>query len=72
MRFIPVAEAAKMLNIHKNTLYRLARQGGIPAIRVGRSVRISEEHLRRMIVAREIEGLGSENSPSKEERAHER
>lgn len=50
MKFITVPQAAKMLAVHKQTLYRLVKEGRVPSIRVGRSVRISEDHLMRMVL----------------------
>jgi len=36
-RFMTVAEAAKYLEVHRSTLYKLIRQHRIPALKIGSS-----------------------------------
>lgn len=51
VRFLTVAEVATMMRVSKMTVYRLVHGGDLPAVRVGRSFRVSEddvqEYLRR-------------------------
>jgi len=43
VKFLTVAEVAKMMRVSKMTVYRLVHGGELPAVRVGRSFRVSEE-----------------------------
>lgn len=36
---IPVSEACKFLGVHRNTLYRLIRESGLPAFKMSRGGR---------------------------------
>ena len=49
--FLTVAEVAAAMRVSKMTVYRLVHAGELPAVRVGRSFRVSEdavdEYLRR-------------------------
>ena len=51
VRFLTVAEVATMMRVSKMTVYRLVHGGELPALRVGRSFRVTEddvqEYLRR-------------------------
>ena len=51
VKFLTVAEVATMMRVSKMTVYRLVHGGELPAVRVGRSFRVSEddvqEYLRR-------------------------
>ena len=49
MRMLLAQEAAQMLRLPKARIYELVRQGRLPAVRVGRLVRIPEEELRLRI-----------------------
>jgi excisionase family DNA binding protein len=42
---LDLTRAAVILGIHRKTLERLARQGKIPSIRIGRLWRFRESHL---------------------------
>ena len=50
-KFLTVAEVAAMMRVSKMTVYRLVHNGDLPAVRVGRSFRVTEddvnEYLRR-------------------------
>ena len=48
-------EAARMLRISERTLSTYTRNGTLPVVRIGRSVRFSPEALRRWIAA-QMEG----------------
>lgn len=51
VKFLTVAEVATMMRVSKMTVYRLVHGGDLPALRVGRSFRVTEndvqEYLRR-------------------------
>jgi excisionase family DNA binding protein len=42
IRFLTVAEVAKVMRVSKMTVYRLVHSGELPAVRVGRSFRVPE------------------------------
>ena len=42
VRFLTVAEVAEVMRVSKMTVYRLVHGGELPALRVGRSVRVDE------------------------------
>lgn len=48
-RLLTVDEVADMLRINKSTVYRMAKQGRLPAIRVGRQWRFRESVLEGML-----------------------
>ncbi|MFN8034943.1 MAG: helix-turn-helix domain-containing protein [Acidimicrobiia bacterium] len=41
-RFLTVQEVAELLRVSNMTVYRLIKSGALPAVRVGRSFRVSE------------------------------
>lgn len=41
--FLTIAEVAAMMRVSKMTVYRLVHNGDLPALRVGRSFRVSEK-----------------------------
>lgn len=43
VKFLTVAEVASVMRVSKMTVYRLVHNGELPAVRVGRSFRVSEE-----------------------------
>ena len=43
VRFLTVAEVADLMRVSKMTVYRLVHSGELPAVRVGRSFRVSED-----------------------------
>ncbi|HWB66670.1 MAG TPA: helix-turn-helix domain-containing protein [Mycobacteriales bacterium] len=43
LRFLTVAEVAALMRVSKMTVYRLVNAGTLPAVRVGRSVRVPEK-----------------------------
>jgi excisionase family DNA binding protein len=51
VKFLTVAEVAAVMRVSKMTVYRLVHSGELPAVRVGRSFRVSEhdvdEYLKR-------------------------
>jgi excisionase family DNA binding protein len=42
-KFLTVAEVASMMRVSKMTVYRLVHGGELPAVRVGRSFRVTED-----------------------------
>lgn len=43
LRFLTVAEVARLMRVSKMTVYRLVNAATLPAVRVGRSVRVPEQ-----------------------------
>lgn len=43
VKFLTVAEVAALMRVSKMTVYRLVHGGDLPAVRVGRSFRVSED-----------------------------
>jgi excisionase family DNA binding protein len=43
VKFLTVAEVAATMRVSKMTVYRLVHNGELPAVRVGRSFRVTEE-----------------------------
>jgi excisionase family DNA binding protein len=43
LRFLTVAEVATLMRVSKMTVYRLVNAATLPAVRVGRSVRVPEQ-----------------------------
>lgn len=41
--FLTIAEVAAKMRVSKMTVYRLVHNGELPAVRVGRSFRVTEE-----------------------------
>ncbi|HEX3542864.1 MAG TPA: helix-turn-helix domain-containing protein [Acidimicrobiales bacterium] len=50
-RFVTVSEVANLLRVSNMTVYRLVQSGQLPAIRVGRSYRISEDDVDKYLAA---------------------
>ena len=50
-RFLTVFEAAAILRVSKQTVYRLVRAGDLEAIRVGRSFRIPAHVVKPQVAA---------------------
>ncbi|MBI5374208.1 MAG: helix-turn-helix domain-containing protein [Candidatus Schekmanbacteria bacterium] len=50
MKLLTIDEVAKLLKLNKHTIYRYAKDGKIPAVRIGGSWRIAEEVLSRWLV----------------------
>ena len=42
VRFLTVAEVATIMRVSKMTVYRLVHSGELPAVRVGKSFRVTE------------------------------
>lgn len=46
MEYMSIKEVADFLGLHPNTIYRLCKQGDIPSIKFGTTIRINKEDLR--------------------------
>ena len=42
VHFLTIAEVAKVMRVSKMTVYRLVHSGELPAVRVGKSFRVTE------------------------------
>lgn len=49
-QLLTVNEAAAILKMNPATVYRATRSGTLPHVRIGRSVRIPQDQLERLIV----------------------
>jgi excisionase family DNA binding protein len=68
--FLTVAEVAEMLKLNQQTVRNWIDQGSLPALRVGRRVRIRRSDLERMLEQGSTAGTGStqrEAGPSAED-----
>ncbi len=54
-RFLTVAEVAEELRVSSMTVYRLIKSEQLPAIRVGKSLRIREDDVERFLAGRYTE-----------------
>ena len=59
---LTVREASQVLHINRYLIYRLARDGDLPAIRVGRMVRFRPEDLREWIDKHRMIPVGVETN----------
>ena len=57
---LTIAEVAKYLKLHELTVRRLAREGELPAFKVGRQWRIKRDLLESWIEERSGKGTGTE------------
>jgi excisionase family DNA binding protein len=68
--FLTVAEVAEMLKLNQQTVRNWIDQGSLPALRVGRRVRIRRSDLERLLEEGSTAGTGSsgqDSSPSAED-----
>ena len=49
VKFLTVAEVAEVMRVSKMTVYRLVHSGELPAVRVGRSFRVTEEDVNQYL-----------------------
>ncbi|MDE7262224.1 MAG: helix-turn-helix domain-containing protein [Oscillospiraceae bacterium] len=59
--FFTLSELASVIGISKATAYRMADQGRIPCIRLGKRIILSKNHLRQWIDKEIGFGIDSEN-----------
>lgn len=55
---ISVEDAGKVLGIARNTAYAAARAGQIPAVRIGRKIRVPKAALQRLLDGEVLPELG--------------
>lgn len=48
-KFLTIAEVAAMVRVSKMTVYRMVHNGDLPAVRVGRSFRVTEDDVHEYI-----------------------
>lgn len=60
-RFLTVAEVAAQMRVSKMTVYRMVHSGELPAVRMGRSFRVPEAAVEKLIA----DGLGDEWSAAR-------
>lgn len=51
-RFLTVQEVAELLRVSSMTVYRLIKSGDLPAVRVGRSFRVSDHDVDTYLASR--------------------
>ena len=54
-RFLTVNEVAHFLRVSKMTVYRLIKQGDLPAVQIGRGYRVREDDVHRYLDKRYTE-----------------
>lgn len=54
-QLLTVAEVAELFRVSSMTVYRLIRNGELPALRVGRSYRVSEEDLQAYLQSQVVD-----------------
>ena len=54
--YLSIQEVAKRFRVNTTTVYRLAKQGRLPAFKVGNQWRFSEDRLKEWIADRERVG----------------
>ena len=55
VKFLTVAEVAKVMRVSKMTVYRLVHAGDLPAVQIGRSFRVPEQAVHEYLRAAFIE-----------------
>jgi excisionase family DNA binding protein len=55
VKFLTVAEVAKLMRVSKMTVYRLVHSGELPAVQIGRSFRVPEQAVNEYLRAAYIE-----------------
>ena len=70
MKILTIKEGASLLKIDKFTAYKYAKEGIIPAIRVGRNWRFSEEVLEEWLTNKAGKDIGAwhRKKPKKKEK----
>ena len=59
-RFLTVAEVAEYFNVGRNTIYRLARNGKIPAFKIGDDWRFDKGAIEKLVTDRTGEVVNKE------------
>ncbi|HEU4356308.1 MAG TPA: helix-turn-helix domain-containing protein [Actinomycetota bacterium] len=58
-RLLTVAEVAATMRVSNMTVYRLIKNGDLPALRVGKNYRVRESEVDRYLAARSVEVEGA-------------
>jgi len=61
---LTATEAAEAIGVGRTRIYELLASGQIPSVKIGRSVRVPTEALRRWIKERESGGLNNNKEDS--------
>ena len=61
--FLTVAEVAELLKLNQQTVRNWIDQGSLPAVRVGRRVRIRRSDLERVLAEGETQGAARSGEP---------
>jgi excisionase family DNA binding protein len=61
-----ISEVAEYLGLHELTVRRLAREGAIPALKLGRQWRVKRDLLEKWIESRSMDNLGDLVDETKE------
>jgi len=60
-----IAEVAAYLGLHELTVRRLAREGAIPALKLGRQWRVKRDLLEKWIESRSLHNVGEPREEAK-------
>ena len=60
LRLLTVGEVAQILNISTNLVYRLVRGGELPAVHLGRALRVKPADLEHYMVSKTSRGANTE------------
>ena len=55
-RIMTVAEVAEYFNVGRITIYRLARNGKIPAFKIGTDWRFDRDAIEKLMIDRQVNG----------------
>ena len=55
-RIMTVAEVAEYFNVGRPTIYRLARNGKIPAFKIGTDWRFDRDAIEKLMIDRQVNG----------------
>jgi len=69
-RLMTSPEVARILSISERSLWQLTRDGVLPCVRIGRSVRYTARSLEEWIRSREASGGQQRQLPKEQERFH--
>ena len=70
MKLLTIQEVASLLRIDKFTVYRYAKEGIIPAIRVGRNWRFLEECLKEWLTQKAGKDIGAWHRKKSKKKKH--
>jgi excisionase family DNA binding protein len=64
-RIMTAAEVAEYLQVHKGTIYRIARIGKIPAFKIGDDWRFDRDAIEKWTTGRTSEGLKKKSAAAR-------